>query len=583
MADDAKAKGLTVGYSRCSTKAQDIEDKAFGRIVQQRAISAWAEMSETTVDVWIHDNCSGATLDREGLAEIREIASRGQLARLVFARQDRLARDAHLADTVYKEIESCGGELVNVQMRFEKSMVGTILRRILDNFAELDRHQIAERTNKGRVEGVRKNGTHLYGFQVLGYRQLLRDECARLGLPHGTLVIDEREAKIVRTIFALRERGHSYYSIAKWLNEKGHASKAGRRFEQITVSKIVENEDFYRGERVGVSAEVLGMTDEEYAALKPAHPPILPPRESGQLLLVESMPSYLLKGARVPDDPLSDEPLRREKACHIHSLTKDYAAAVLVVRDMRAAGTSWAKVVAEINARGHRTRTGCTFGTTAAIRISERMGELEPLALEALARPLPDAPTLKADDWEGPMRMAHQMARRGLGRKKGEMSLGKIATALNAEFGHTPNGGKFHSTTVARLLNESPPPTDHLRTVAYARFTTDGVDHHGQMDAIGEWAALNGLQIAEWYVDKAPAYSKADNLELKRLLADGQDGRFQRVAVLALERFCRDKAVADDVARRLSASAELFLIGDSGSYEKKRPKRKRPPFVPARA
>jgi site-specific DNA recombinase len=554
-------KKLRIGYTRCSTKAQDEEDKAFGRTVQMRAIGAWAGFKDVEIDEWEHDNCSGALLDRKALNHIRELVSQGRVETIFFARQDRLARDAHVAEILYKEFNGQGVELVNVAMNFEQSMYGTIMRRILDNFAELDRYQIVERTNKGRVEAVKRHGTHIYGYRVLGYRLIHSNEADQRGLPHGSLEIIDAEAEIVRHAFAIRELGYSYGAIARWLNAQGYKSKSGSRFSDNTVYSIIKNEGFYRAERVGVSAKALGLREEEYAAIKPAHPPILPPRSPDEPLLVDRIRQSPLRCADVPADPfLGKEGPQLRIIKQFHSLPRHYGLAVLRALELREEGTSFRQTALRLNQEGHKTRFGRHFRDQSVIDIERRRDVLQPLAEEAVARSESEVPPLSANEWAGAAAIAHRMAEKGLTRKRDGMSLTKIADILNAEFGTTPNGSRFYPETVKRLLATPRPAVAQIRTVAYARFTRDGLDPHNQVDAIDEWASKNDLAISEWYIDRAGAYKTASNPEITRLLADAKQGGYDRVAILRLDRICTDYEVAVETVRSLSRSVEVVLV-----------------------
>jgi len=84
------------------------------------------------------------------------------------------------------------------------------------------------------------------------------------------------------------------------------------------------------------------------------------------------------------------------------------------------------------------------------------------------------------------------------------------------------------------------------RAAGYLRVSTEGQtgeDHFGlaeQREAIETYAAAQGYEVAEWYVDEAISGAKLDRPELTRLLNDAEAGEFAFVIVAKLDRVARD-------------------------------------------
>ncbi len=51
----------------------------------------------------------------------------------------------------------------------------------------------------------------------------------------------ESEARVVQRIFEMVAKGQSCYSIAQTLNKEGIPTRAGKRWEAVTVSRLVRN------------------------------------------------------------------------------------------------------------------------------------------------------------------------------------------------------------------------------------------------------------------------------------------------------------------------------------------------------
>lgn len=67
------------------------------------------------------------------------------------------------------------------------------------------------------------------GGQVLGYEIVKK------------LVVIEKESKVVKEIFLLREQKLSYKAIANVLNQRGEVTRTGKPFNAIAIKQIVEN------------------------------------------------------------------------------------------------------------------------------------------------------------------------------------------------------------------------------------------------------------------------------------------------------------------------------------------------------
>ena len=239
---EGSEKGAVVGYLRISTDGQEDGN---GLDVQRQHIVAYAAVQGIQIDQWFQDVESGAKEDRPGLAAMREAVSAGKVGRVLVYRMDRLAREALLAEQLYRELSS-KARVVSVSESLGEGFTGDLMRRILAAFADYERAVIATRTKTGRRESVRKNGTFAGGHGVLGYRP----EGQRGNPGKGALKVIEREAEAVRLIFTLRDQGITLQKIAGELNVQGFRTKAGAEFSHVQVLRVLNREAFYRGQDV---------------------------------------------------------------------------------------------------------------------------------------------------------------------------------------------------------------------------------------------------------------------------------------------------------------------------------------------
>lgn len=225
-----------IGYIRLSTSGQD--DK-FGEDAQKRAISEYAQKNDYQIVEWVKDVVSGVKEDRLGLGRIlydQSIQKPPYEAIIVF-KSDRIARDIQLYFYYEWLLLKKGVELISVNDGFEH--VDKDYRNVIKSFilfsAEQERKNITLRTSGGRSIKA-KSGGYAGGHPPFGYV-----------VSNGALVIDNKEAYIVRLIFKYRAEGLAHRQIADKLNEQHLYTKTGRLWSPSQVFYIVKNENTYRG------------------------------------------------------------------------------------------------------------------------------------------------------------------------------------------------------------------------------------------------------------------------------------------------------------------------------------------------
>ena len=132
---------MIVGYARVSTKVQEREGNSLEAQEQQLKV-AGAKLVFT-------DSCSGATLDRPQLNELRNALDPGDT--LMITKLDRLARSASSGIAFIDELLSHGINVHVLNMGLmDNTPTGKLIRNILLAFAEFERDMIVERTQEGR-------------------------------------------------------------------------------------------------------------------------------------------------------------------------------------------------------------------------------------------------------------------------------------------------------------------------------------------------------------------------------------------------------------------------------------------------
>jgi DNA invertase Pin-like site-specific DNA recombinase len=214
-----------IGYLRVST-----DDQALGPDAQRAAIERWAAGAGVTVVAWTEDLgvSGGASLDRRpGLLAAIDAAKANRAGLLVVAKRDRLARDPIVAAMTEAAAARVGARVVSAAGEGEGDDPAAILmRRMVDAFAEYERHLIKARTKAAL--GVKRARGERVGSVPIGFR-------AGEG---KHLEADATEAAAVARVRELRAAGASVRTIAATLNAEGIRAR-GACWHPTTVARLL--------------------------------------------------------------------------------------------------------------------------------------------------------------------------------------------------------------------------------------------------------------------------------------------------------------------------------------------------------
>ena len=241
-AEDEKKKSgkiRAVGYVRVSTKQQAADDR-MGIEAQEYAIRTYAEENGYEIIRFFTDKVSGTEEHREALDELlfTPALDVSDVKAVISFKSDRIARDIKLYFYYMFVLEKRGIKLISVQENFDNVEFGlsSVFRSLTLFVAEQERKNIKIRTAGGRKikaeAGGYAGGKPPYGYYVF----------------NKGLVINEKEAQVVRIMFRLRDEENCILQeIVDILNEKGYKQRNGKPFVVATVSKILSNRRVYEG------------------------------------------------------------------------------------------------------------------------------------------------------------------------------------------------------------------------------------------------------------------------------------------------------------------------------------------------
>ena len=228
-----------LGQEFNSIDAQKEAGQAF--IASQRS-EGWIAIKESYDD----GGFSGGTMERPALKRLLADISNGKIAIVVVYKIDRLTRSLADFSKIVEVLERHGVSFVSVTQQFNTtSSMGRLMLNILLSFAQFEREVTGERV-RDKIAAAKKKGMWMGGMPPLGYDVVNRK-----------LVINGKEAAILRRIFEEVLRVSSLIAIAAQLNAEGITTKAwttqdgrvhlGRKIDRKYIY-ILLRKRIYRGE-----------------------------------------------------------------------------------------------------------------------------------------------------------------------------------------------------------------------------------------------------------------------------------------------------------------------------------------------
>jgi site-specific DNA recombinase len=221
-----------IGYCRVSTENQKCE----GTIeIQQIALTEYAATNGyTLVEIFSDEGVSGSKdLDnRPGLSAMFDcLESQSDIEGVVIPALDRFARDLYLQEHLLRKLQDMKKTIVSIKEPdiCSNDPIRKAFRQFMGIISELEKSFITMRLSGGRINKARKGG-YGGGCPAIGYKATDKE-----------LTLDAESAKIVRTIFTLRDGKHTLREIASHLNDNGVATARGGKWHAGTVRYILTN------------------------------------------------------------------------------------------------------------------------------------------------------------------------------------------------------------------------------------------------------------------------------------------------------------------------------------------------------
>ena len=214
--------------------------------IQSQKSEGWVALPDRYDD----PGYTGANTERPALQKLMADIKQGKINCVVVYKVDRLSRSLLDFSQLLESFEQNNVAFVSVTQAFNtNTSMGRLTLNILLSFAQFEREIISERT-RDKMAASKKRGKWVGGRPPLGYD---------IDKINRRLVINPKEAEIVKEIFDLYLEKRSLLSVAIALNEKDRMTKnyttlegrksGGVKFKSTSIQSIIKN-PFYIG-RVG--------------------------------------------------------------------------------------------------------------------------------------------------------------------------------------------------------------------------------------------------------------------------------------------------------------------------------------------
>jgi len=312
-------------YLRLSLEDAAIEDgldkDESNSISSQRAmlhayICGNEELREKEISEFCDDGYSGTSMERPGMQRLLKEIRENKIGCVIVKDMSRFSRDYIELGTYINQIfPFMGVRFIAVNDHYDsRGYVGSIapidtaFQTLLYDLYSKD---ISVKV-KASVENKCAGGEYVFGQAPFGYEKSRKLK--------NTVVVNEKEAKIVRRIFALALGGNGSTQIARILNEEGiptkmqmrqpeRAGKDGRvpAWDNVSVRAVLNNR-FYLGEMaygkskqksVG-SKSAIAVPREEWKVIPGHHEPLVTPEDYEKVCRFRGSADIHRKGEKNP-------------------------------------------------------------------------------------------------------------------------------------------------------------------------------------------------------------------------------------------------------------------------------------------
>ncbi|WP_265024288.1 recombinase family protein [Wolbachia endosymbiont (group A) of Epagoge grotiana] len=236
-------KGIRCGIYTRKSNEDGLEQKFNSLDAQRVACEKYIKSKEGWVALakrYDDGGYSGKNLERPAIKELFADVKGGEIDCVVVYTLDRLSRETKDSIEVTSFFRRHRVNFVAVTQIFDNNTpMGKFVQTVLSGAAQLEREMIVERV-KNKIATSKEQGIWMGGTLPLGY-----------DVKEKELIINEKEAKLVKHIFERYIELKSMAELARELNSEGHRTKrfeaksgkvyGGEILKKATVRRIITN------------------------------------------------------------------------------------------------------------------------------------------------------------------------------------------------------------------------------------------------------------------------------------------------------------------------------------------------------
>ena len=186
----------------------DAQREAAEAFILSQRHEGWVALPEKYDD----GGFTGGNMERPALKRLMAEIQSGKVDCIVVYKVDRLSRSLMDFSRIMETLDKHGCSFVSVTQQFNTThSMGRLTLNILLSFAQFEREIIAERT-KDKMGAARRKGKWVGGHPILGYD---------VERPAGRLVINLKEAEVVRGIYSIYREKESLIETLREVNRRG--------------------------------------------------------------------------------------------------------------------------------------------------------------------------------------------------------------------------------------------------------------------------------------------------------------------------------------------------------------------------
>lgn len=216
-------------YCRVSTEEQAAEGYSIS--AQLQTLHQYVQMYRWEVaEEYVDEGISGKNIkDRPAMSKLVADVETGKVNAVLVWKISRLSRNMLDTFTLLDKFDNYGIKFISYSENFDTgSPIGRLVVQLMASIAEMERNTLAENVKLGMKQRALEGSWN--GGVVLGYDTIKKQ-----------LVINEKEAEIVKLIFNMYADGKGLRAISNYLNKAGFKTKRDRHFSINGIATILDN------------------------------------------------------------------------------------------------------------------------------------------------------------------------------------------------------------------------------------------------------------------------------------------------------------------------------------------------------